>query len=463
MPKKSVKNEGKRSSRYIFGTLTAPKDEPYIGTRQEVDDILLQLKASSNEYEYSVISREKHDDGSLHYHFLIGYDHSVREGILSGLRLYFDQFSNTNEIKFGDDNKAMLIGYVSKDGDYYIDGKLSIEMVEKARTRYLDLKATQDVEKKEMVKATTKSKQENEIINWLYHFMVKNEYKINPYKRELYRTSIVDFNSHLISEGFFKLFGMTGIKLAKELIENNEIKILPVWKPNLNILRFLDCFYNMDIGEIISLEEGKKQNLVPVNSYEYNIPTKEYLPESFIKIITNQGWDIETFRHDYGCQFRGKIRREKNLYLYGPTTTGKSTLAIPYKEVFKDIIGDIPKDDRFSMGAVALEPKCLLEEQDLFMSTDKGEILKLLEGVPFKTAVKHKSSVDVIPKTMVITTNIYPPFDSPNEQDKAIIARLYTYLAARKITGINFDYMEDIRDESGKIAFWMTYKTKTSV
>jgi len=456
-----------KKSRYIFGTLTAPKISPYTGEEFERDSIIENCKSSSKSYEYSIVCREKHSDDSIHYHFLIGYSSQVTKNVVDKLRVYYDQFSANNQIKFGDENYISMIGYICKDGDYKVDGELEAKIVNKAIQKYETKKKITGIEKSECIVIDKKVKKDRIILDWLREFMNRNNYKINYYKNNIYNGGEKDIDSimfieHINKENFQDTFGFYGIELFLKILNKRfYTDFLPTWKPDINIVKFSDCYYNMSNCKNISLEEGK--NITPVRIYNYPIPLKGEIPINFMGIIKRHGWNFESFRDSYGRQYKDKRRRDSILYICGPSSTSKSSLVIPYSDVFKDIIGYVANDNNFSLSGIASCKRCLLEEATIFNcgSRDTEEMLKLLEGTEFTTSVKHGNPVIVVPKTIMCTSNIVPPDNLDLEsnlgsQINALKNRTDIFVARIPVENEDINFMDKIRGESGQVLLWCT-------
>jgi hypothetical protein len=453
------KKEESKSSRWIKGTLTRPKgDMQYKGSDEEREEILNKLLNSSNSYTWSMIALEPHQDNTLHWHFIVRYRTPVKQGTLDFLRSYFDIKSKTNEIKFGVGHCKSWVGYIGKESNYTMDGEVDVNVVSFVE-QYKKKQVVVELSQKEGITIAPTTVKEQEVIHWLVDYMTKMGYKVNWYTRQLVGIDKNSFYEQLNDIGFADLFGIKGLKLARSLISEDIYYVLPMWKPDLNWVSFSDGYWNIDDGIYYTLDDMKTYfpHINPVRSYNFEFDDSE--PVLFIALLVRLGWDIEEFRHAYGLQFKTKSRRDKCLLLYGLPFSGKSTLVIPYLDVFKDVIGEWADDGGFSYSSIASHSKVYSEEVNVFDTKhDINKMKKLTEGVEFKTNVKHGVPVTCTPKTMMIVSNDSPPTDDISPHVEALRDRLYMFHAVTRISGgiVDTNMISKIRDEAAKILVWAT-------
>ena len=412
-----------KEGRNIYGTIMTPdKGFNWKGDKDEVN-AMFELFRQNKPYEYSVIGVEEHADGRIHYHYLVHYNKAVSRAIMEKHARHFYSLSKnrTDRLEFVSKGLKDVIGYCCKYSNYHTDGdttKINIEDVVKRYKKKMEVNA---VAKYECVEVSKAVKDENEIIDIVYQFMDKNSYKVNFYSRELIGISYDDFFIELEEKlKFGKLFGSKGITLIKQCISDRAYHRLPYWKPDIKYVKFEDCYYNMNTGQV----EDVKDDVMPV--YTFDFPISYELPVTFISILKYQGWkedEIQRFRKSYGLQFKNKKIRTPMLSLHGVSNSGKSTLMLPFRIVFGDVVGDMTKDAGFSYGGVASYPKVIGEEICVFAREfDVDSMKKFLDGTEFPVKIKHGSSIKCVPKTGMFNCNYDPP-SIDDAHDRAKIGR----------------------------------------
>ena len=451
-----------KTGRCIYGTVTAPENFNYTGTKDEMNEILNYLKSTSKMYEFVLLSKELHESKKIHYHYIIKYTNIVRETVCNKMYDHFHSISGakSDRILFTQNNYILnVIGYCAKYDDYVTDMiktcKIDVEFMIKT---YKNNNSTKELCESKGIKPKESVVQEQEIINYLILFMEKNNYKVNSTTRLLYGISEIDFFTKLYENGFNSIFGVKGVDLCKRLISDNCLFYLPMWTPNESYVKFKSCFYNMETGKQETLDECK--NIIPIieldMELDYSIKKIEpYL--NILKLNLNEK-QIEQYRYDLGRQFRKKTKRSKMLYLYGIPSSGKSTLAIPYVEITRNILGIWADDKKFSMAHIAPYKKIFSDEVNPFdTNLNLNEIKKLGEGVEFNTNVKHSNPISVIPKTGIFISNHTPP-DPTNNDIQALLDRFSMYEFDNRLDFIDPDFMDTIISISPLVMVWATMK-----
>jgi hypothetical protein len=288
--------------------------------------------------------------------------------------------------------------------------------------------------------------------------MNKHNYKVNSNTRMLYGINEIDFYTKLHENGFDHLFGIKGIDLCKRLISDNCLFYLPMWSPNESYVKFKSCFYNMESGKTESLEECK--NIIPVIEFDMEIDYSIKKIEPYLQILKQNLTEkqIEEYRDDLGRQFRKKTRRSKMLYLYGVPSSGKSTLALPYAETLKHVLGIWVDDNKFSMAPIAPYKKIFSDEVNPFdENINFNEMKKLGEGIEFNTKQKHSKPVTVVPKTGIFISNDNPP-EATTNNIRALQDRFSMYEFDKRLDTIDPDFMDTIISISPLVMVWATMK-----
>lgn len=479
---KKIENEkdfdDKGRGRSIFGTLTAPKDNPFYGNREEFMTILNYLKGSSKQYELSVISCESHEDESMHFHFLVRYTNAVRDNLIKKMRKYFDLLKGSvnNRIVFNDDNWLCTIGYITKHQDpeyeekldFMFDGNITELQIKQGYQTYKTAKKNKEVEEKMCVKISKKTYEEQKIFDRVSVYMKLKDYVINEFTREIWCSktnkvvSVREFIKCLNRDIEFLSCGTTGKDLIENAISDSTSYFLPVWCPEAHITKFTDYYYDSDKGERFSLDHPDYINSVPVRIWNRPIPWDSQ-PSEFLKIVEKHKWDKELLRKHYGSLFKTKVRREPNIGFYGPTNTGKSSLSGPYEEVYSGIIKKMANDGRFSYSTVASTSKVILNEYNPFIGDEShiADNLKFFEGESFMGPLKHSNkNVEIVPKNILTVTNIEPPFDTQDSMLHALLSR-FIFFAATYVyddSEIDRNMIQQVRDEAAEVLVWSTRK-----
>jgi len=460
-PKQKQKN-----GRVIYGTLTAPENFSYTGSADEETKILDYLESTSKSFLWAFLGQEKHVSEKVHYHYVVKYRSVVRSRLCDKMYEWFHAWSGakSDRIIFGNGAVANMIGYCAKDGTYQTRGeigKLNLQGILERYQKKEEVKLSNDYEGLTTPKSVLS---ETEMIQWLTTFMNSKGYKVNYHTRKLKGVTKKKFFQELDKANFPHLFGRKGLKLAEALIEEDIHYSLPMWEPNLHYVRFKDGYWNMQEGTKCSLSAGAKKGIVPVRIYDKELKGKS--PKFFRRMIDRLGWDVERFRESYGRQFKDKTRRSKGLLIYGPPMCGKSTLLIPYSDVFRDVLGDWADDGSFSLASVHQHSKVISDEVNIFdRKYGHNNIKRLLEGLPFKAKSKHAVAVEVVPKTMMISTNDVPPPPENSHHIQAIHDRLDIYKAGiRLLPGeVKMAMADIIQEEAPYVLVWATRKSRGSM
>ena len=456
------KGEQKRG-RYIFGTLTRPKDTPFTGTNEEMKDIFENLNSGSKSIISSVISREEHDDETLHYHFVLQFKRAVEFSLIKTYREHFDKESKTNEIEFGRSEHWNMIGYVTKHGDYIFQGNLTNDQIKEAQIKWKESQKEKMIEQKTFTKVTDKRKKEKDMYERIKRFMIENNYLINPYKERIYGCEISnkEFFDKIKTSDAYEIYGDEIIQKILNVITNQQAygNILPEWKPELTLIKFKDCYFDLNSEERIEFTKDNK-NRIPVRDYDVNFPENAN-PKLFISILKNNNWG-EEFIEDYKRQFKEKRNRDRVLYIYGEKSTSKSSVTSAFKDVFKDVLEDLDFSDGvfgFSKGAKAA--KLILNEVNIMDANPSYEsiLLKICEGESdLALPVKHSEPILAIPKGIVITTNYSIP-DNLSGSKEAMRDRMSIHQTIYSVSNAerkkNKNFKEQLIKETPEIISWL--------
>lgn len=143
------------------------------------------------------------------------------------------------------------------------------------------------------------------------------------------------------------------VSFWEEHIEGVGKQFLPKYKRDMMVVEFQDCLYLIKKNEVISKEEFELKT--KQNDWNHRLPFKyfsctyEYAsenePQIWLQIVRNSFPDhnkVKQFYHDFGVMFHPKVLRSKSLFIYGPDTSGKTSLSIPLYEIYgQDRIGTI--------------------------------------------------------------------------------------------------------------------------
>ena len=331
-------------SRCIFGTVVDGDKKIIDGSDDQITSLYSVLN-TSKAVQWIVISVEEHDSGNLHYHFLIMHTYTVRKTVLEKTRRDVDIWngSKCNQIVFNRGIYTDSLAYICKDGDYRIYGKgIDRDTIEKLVERRKSKKTLIEKNTEVGVKTTTERITENDLIEHVKSFMIKRGYQINFYTRRLMGVTDSEFWTEINDSDVVRMYGLKALKLIKFMVYDPTCYVLPIYKPDLNYIEFEDCFWDIKAGRQLSKEECK--DVIPVRKYPFCISYEE--PVEFLSIINYNKWDKEGFRKHYGETFKYNTGRRtyKTILIHGETTSGKSTLAIPFADVFKDVVGDVVLD-----------------------------------------------------------------------------------------------------------------------
>lgn len=440
--------------RVIYGTITAPSNFEYKGTSEEEEKILDYLESTSKSFVWCLLGQEKHESGKIHYHYVVKYKDVVRSSVCDKMYEYFNQWSGAkcDRIIFGSSTLWQMVGYCTKDGKYTVRGESP--NIQSMIERYQKKQQMTQLNESEGLSIRKEVLKEVEVVQWLTSFMNSKGYKVNWHTRQLVGVSKKDFFSELHQAGFNLLFGTAGLKLAESHIDEIIYHDLPMWKPDVRYVKFKDYFWNLETGMKLSLETAEKRKIIPVREYDVLLSGKE--PVLFLENLKRCGMDVSTFRDAYGEQFKPKKRRGKSLLIYGDPSCGKSTLAVPFIDVFRDIIGDWTDDGSFSVASIASAPVVMSEEVSPFdRSYNMNVMKKLLEGVVFNVKRKHSTKVEVCPKTVLFLSNDSPP-DIDDANSLAIKDRLNMFKASRRILTPDLNMMDRIKAETPRVLVWAT-------
>lgn len=467
-----------KRSRWIKGTLTRPKDNPFTCTEAERAGIIDDLKASPG-YRWCMVSLETHLDATMHYHFMVCFKNPVRESTVGDMRALFGKLSSCNDIGMGNGYKNQWVGYIAKGGwpshpdtpvDYTVDGEADVDIGSCLRS-FKKKRRAKLLQEHEGTSDRPAVQKESEVIHWLNEYMTKHGYKVNYHTRRLFGVQWLDFFEAIEAEGFSDLFGERGLKLAEINITSDTHYRLPMWRPCLDYVRFSDGIYSISQGLFVADDDQESSELrevlmesfnrcEPVRIYDFPCPVPNlHLPTLFLKLVARMQWDIAHFRDDYGRQFKDKKRRHKGLLIHGIPHGGKSTLLEPFKDVFRDVIGEWTDDGGYAYSNIARHSRVYSEEVNVFSRMHNvNQMKKVLEGVEFETARKHKAPIACIPKTMMIVTNDTPPGHGSNVHSDAILDRLDVYESMRPISSTEVDpnFIDLVRQESAKVLVWAT-------
>ena len=448
-----------KSGRVVYGTLTAPEKFSYIGDAAEETKILDYLESTSKSFLWAFLGQEKHVSGKIHYHYVVKYKSVVRSRLCDKMYEWFHAWSGakSDRIIFGNGAVANMIGYCAKDGTYQTRGEIGKLNLTGILERYQKKEEVKQSNEYEGLTTRKSVLAETEIIQWLNTFMNSKGYKVNYHTRKLKGITKKKFFQELHGANFPHLFGRRGLKLAEALIEEDIHYSLPMWEPNLHYVKFKDGYWNMQRGTKISLDAGDKKGIIPVRIYDKELKGK--LPELFLGMIDRLGWDVDRFKESYGRQFKDKTRRGKGLLIHGPPMCGKSTILIPYMDVFRDVVGDWADDGSFSLSSIHKHTKVISDEVNIFdRKYGHNNIKRLLEGLPFKAKSKHSLPVEVTPKTMMISTNDQPPPPENSHHIQAIHDRLDIYAAKIRLKPgeAKMSMSDRITDEAPYVMVWAT-------
>lgn len=463
MPKKQ------EQSRWIKVTLNRDREDEvqFENTPDERAKILEVLRESSGSYAWSIIAYEQSETGLKHYHAHIRYKTPVKNPTLVKLRETFDMDilseedrpMKCNEVKFGNKQQADWIGYITKDGDYEVDGVPDVN-VKGISERAQKKAAVKLVCESEGISERDQVLKDIEIQQWVVTFMNLKGVHVNWHTRQVRGMTHNEFFEALEEADFSKLFGDHGIKWVKSHISENIFYDLPMWKPDLDWVKFEDGYYNLSSGLFYELEDLAREEIpIPTAVREYDVPYDDTEPEFFISLLERWGWDVESFKESYGRQFKAKVRRARALLIYGDTFSGKSTICAPWLDVFKDVVGQWASDGKYSYGSIAEYPMVYTEEVNLFCpQNDINAMKKVLEGVECRVPNKHTKSVECVPKNVIATSNDTPPEPGRSKDADAIRTRLDIYHTNKPFTLAEeqVDMLLRIRDEAPKVLVWAT-------
>lgn len=453
-------SQKKKAGRNIYGTITAPTSFDYHGSNEEMQRIVNYLSSTSKSYSFSVLGKELTEAGKIHYHYLVKYTTTVRKNVCEDMYKYFNTWSGSkcDRIIFSDNKISSVISYCIKDGNYVVHKSTDcIHDVEHILKSSGVVRKHKEVEEEKGYNVDNTTKKDFLIMCHLKSIMNEKGYKVNYHTRGLYGIDEDDFYEELKKQKFYELYGRYGIKLCKELIRDRAYHELPMWKPNISYVKFKDVMYNMSTG----LRESINDDICPIIEYDYDIDElKQYnsILERYKQIVINNGVDLEKYRISYGRQFKERRLRGNMLYLYGVPLTGKTTLAIPFYEVNKNIIGVWANDNKFSMASIASFPRVYADEVCPFsMCFNRNEMKKLADGTAFRTKQKHGSPVEVLPKTGIFISNDIPP-DYDDYTEKALKDRFDVYGFFARLNEPDLDFIEQIILASPLIMLWATEK-----
>lgn len=459
-PKKNKKPE---QGRTIQGTITCGSKLRLTGSDEEYSFISNTLQNCHPNVQYTVTQAEYHKSGEIHFHFLIRFvDTTKTTELVKDLRSLFENWtgSKVNQIAKLIGNYKNWLGYIYKDRESFqplVTGTPNINIEASAR-RWMANKQAKILAEADGYTIDKCVQKEQEMIEFVNEFMERKGYYVNWYTRELHPlTEIYVFLEELDTEGFSKIFGAKKLKDVRAWVSDNTYSCLRSWKPQTNLVKFNDGFWDMNIGKLVEVP----LDTIPVKEYDMN--THDYkMPEFHINILKKQGIDVEHFREILGYQFTDAKYGQKTLLLHGVPCSGKTTLTLAFKDVFENVIGTWCSDRQFSLQHIAQYPKFHADEVNPFScALDRNDMKKLCIGETFKVAVKRKDCVVSIPKRGIFTTNDnVDPCEYESDDTLAIRDRLYTVaFTHRLLEGVDRGMTPQfIVDEFPSLMLWSTIK-----
>lgn len=483
-PKGRSQSDKRERSQHLFITSTRKgkqfPDDEFSGTDSEIDTFYSAVTAAlgmGEHVKYMIVQRERHrkgmtensNEGMIHYHSVVVRSGSLiteamKNSVIECLESHFpfaqhDVRPITKRSKRG--GLQTTIGYTLKEMDVFkpkFYGDYNRKKIMQWAQSYIDQKKIQK---------STKSKAQAELsrlVRVVSDYMrqkgvhiIQSTRKLNIDHQQFFTDLEADCN-------LFERFGFHALKTVEQLISDYKFHVLPMMNPNPSIVKYSDCYWDMDSEEEISLEDGERMKLQPVFQFEEPISHEydEFPPPKYGALLRSQLMTddlIARFREAFGLQFRTKRLYDKALWLWGPSRSGKTMMVYPFRLLYNDVLCSIPNDGRFSFQSASQAERVFVGEMSVDILKASADIWKLmLEGDDKTPApVKGKESVYLKQKTVVATANEGLSEDN-NFQDEAMRERWHVvrtnHAFADKFRKI--EWTRYIKKELPKIIKWLT-------
>ena len=284
-------------------------------------------------------------------------------------------------------------------------------------------------------------------------------------------------------EGFDFWYLIKTFKINSEEILLNINKLsLNILKVNFNLIEFNDGIYNTNQNKFKQFNQNKELVLVKQKNQETNF---EYTNESTIKYYNKSfGWVRKTYPKCWRdsllyaldnneqiflelCIFLGQIlsfvglpneTKERFLYVYGPTNTGKTTFLAKFLINYftLDNVGFITEHSNFKFQDLNNKLIVILDEFK-YDKKFRGDFLKLLSGETLLIPKKYeKEHIRITNNCGLILSNsfITEEMEKDEEVRKAMLARIKWMNLKRQLKNISKGINRNILDEESNIVIF---------
>lgn len=454
-------------SRNIFFTLTADSGKPFTGSKGEVDDIVKQLKSKLPYHTNLILQHESEGDKHLHYHGYVYLSNPMKKDTM---RKIFDDISK--EVKGGRTNsqfcksKSSVIRYILKEYSPDKSGYIELDKGENVET-FLSKYANRLEPEKSRTGENRVGKHESDLIDDIIGFMSINNLAVNTNTRKICKLNGFEYKE-MEEEDFFRklaqdtemvrVYGKAGVELISSYIQDKRLFELPNFSPNPSIISFSDGMYSMETGTLID-----SRTEFPIKHFPIPFPGPE--PTSYFEMIDNHRWETTDnpfcFARVYGSLFKRKERRGMVPYIWGPSSTGKSTLHIPLRTIYGSHITYYVDDGIYSMSCFKGKYIALFEEVNIWnRSNSELEMLKrLFDGDDqLSVATKRAAPSRISPLNAFVTTNHRPNFER-NVDTMAFKTRLSCHETKPMLMDIDPDVIRHRAEE--ECSAFVVYCTQT--
>lgn len=243
------------------------------------------------------------------------------------------------------------------------------------------------------------------------------------------------------------------ILVAKKFVEyiksNIGYKFLPNYKINFNFIEFNDCIYNIDNGEVLTINP----DIICFKYFNKNLENIKK-PKAWLEILENsyEKSTIKLFCKWFGKLFRKHEPRDKRIFLSGPSESGKTSLLLVLKEFYgKNLIGLISQQNDFNLSNV-INSKVIIGEEFNSISITREQFLIMCEGGDLLVSRKHKNDT-LVTFNMGIIWLSNKPLDYDDYNSGAINSRIINF-ELNKLEKINRNKRKEIIDETAEVLIY---------
>ena len=315
-------------------------------------------------------------------------------------------------------------------------------------------------------------------------YMHKKNLKLDKENSEIYKKipdSEYTYLKHCTFDVFLEKYLEKNLNLFKEKKKIDYLRklktdpYLKLYLPRIKrdkLVEFNNGIYEIETNTFYKKSDNKfkKNKTCCMNYYSIDFPPPK--PKHFYEILNNsfnEQDNLEKFLYYYGKLWHKKQRRDKTMFLYGPTQCGKSTLVQPFYEIYgEDFIGFLTSKQEFSKKFLRGDKKVFILDEFHKRQLKREDLLRLFEGgqglvadEKFEKQTKVKCDVPIIvisnnPIEYNINRSPDPDRDmnqsfNPNNAIKSRIIQ-FNFKTLKKVSSTVIDQV--IKQESPAVLFY---------